>query len=92
MQKCAHLVDFEKCCQTPNAYFLPKFRFDTAENDPAKKLQTFAKIRNSTGSVCFAYARGARDLDIRAELQPRHLPEGSRPFGKVGNVEPADRQ
>ena len=26
-----------------NAYFLAKFRFDTAENEPAKNLQTFAK-------------------------------------------------
>ena len=24
-------------------YFLAKFRFDTAENEPAKKLQNFAK-------------------------------------------------
>ena len=27
-----------------NAYFLAKFRFDTAENEPAKKLQNFAKF------------------------------------------------
>ena len=27
-----------------NAYFLAKFRFDTAENEPAKNLQKFAKI------------------------------------------------
>ena len=27
----------------PNAYFLAKFRFDTAENEPAKKFQTFAR-------------------------------------------------
>ena len=27
-----------------NAYFLAKFRIDTAENDPAKNLQKFAKI------------------------------------------------
>ena len=26
-----------------NAYFLAKFRFDTAENDPAKNLQNFRK-------------------------------------------------
>ena len=25
-----------------NAYFLAKFRFDTAENEPAKNLQNFA--------------------------------------------------
>ena len=27
----------------PNAYFLAKFRFDTAENEPAKNLQNFEK-------------------------------------------------
>ena len=26
-----------------NAYFLAKFRFDTAENEPAKNLQSFVK-------------------------------------------------
>ena len=29
-----------------NAYFLAKFRFDTAENEPAKNLPNFAKIAN----------------------------------------------
>ena len=29
-----------------NAYFLAKFRFDTAENEPAKNLQKFAKFAN----------------------------------------------
>ena len=29
-----------------NAYFLAKFRFDTAENEPAKDLQNFAKFAN----------------------------------------------
>ena len=28
-----------------NAYFVAKFRFDTAENEPAKNLQNFAKIK-----------------------------------------------
>ena len=27
-----------------NAYFLAKFRFDTAENEPAENLQTFANF------------------------------------------------
>ena len=27
-----------------NAYFLAKFRFDTAENEPAKNLQIFANF------------------------------------------------
>ena len=29
-----------------NAYFLAKFRIDTAENEPAKNLQSFAKLAN----------------------------------------------
>ena len=29
-----------------NAYFLAKFRFDTAENEPATNLQNFAKFVN----------------------------------------------
>ena len=29
-----------------NAYFLAKFRFDTAENKPAKNLQNFANFAN----------------------------------------------
>ena len=29
-----------------NAYFLAKFRFDTAENQPAKNLQNFSKFAN----------------------------------------------
>jgi len=29
-----------------NAYFLAKFRFDTAENEPAKNLQNIAKFQN----------------------------------------------
>ena len=29
-----------------NAYFLAKFRFDTAENEPAKNLQNLLKIAN----------------------------------------------
>ena len=33
-----------------NAYFLAKFRFDTAENEPAKNLQNFAKFANFADS------------------------------------------
>ena len=42
-----------------NAYFVAKFRFDTAENEPAKILQNFRKMhfskmhfRNRSGSAC----------------------------------------
>ena len=37
MQKCAHLVDLEKCCKTHiYIYLLANIDFDTAENEPAK--------------------------------------------------------
>ena len=39
MQKDANLVELEKC-------FLAKFRFDTAENEPTKKLQKFVNLEN----------------------------------------------
>ena len=42
-----------------NAYFLAKFRFDTAENEPAKKLQKFAKFtpREVVGEGAFGTVR-----------------------------------
>ena len=44
MQKDANLVELEKMLS--NAYFLAKFRFDTAENEPAKNLQLIARFAN----------------------------------------------
>ena len=46
-----------------NAYFLAKFRFDTAENEPAKKLQNFASLEGAAEVLAVA-ARGARDADL----------------------------
>ena len=34
-----------------NAYFLAKFRFDTAENEPAKNLQNFRKMHFSNNEL-----------------------------------------
>ena len=34
-----------------NAYFHAKFRFDTAENEPAKNLQKFANFANFANSA-----------------------------------------
>ena len=34
-----------------NAYFLAKFRFDTAENEPAKNLQNFRKMKRFSPEV-----------------------------------------
>ena len=48
VQKRANLVELETCCQTHTSilmyfeyYFLAKFRFDTAENEPVKNLQIY---------------------------------------------------
>ena len=41
-----------------NAYFLAKFRFDTAENEPAKNLQKFAKFANFADPNQGSRARG----------------------------------
>ena len=42
-----------------NAYFLAKFRFDTAENEPAKNLQDFSRLS--------IQAAGDRRLAARSE-------------------------
>ena len=51
-----------------NAYFLAKFRFDTAENEPAKNLQKFA---NNFANVFHAQEEAADEelarLQARAE-------------------------
>ena len=76
----------------PNAYFLAKFRFDTAENEPAKNLQNFAKIsKNSQKSVLTPsetklspQLTSARRLRARLVLflEPRenHINGGARVF------------
>ena len=43
----------------PNAYFLAKFRFDTAENEPAKNLRRNAKFAN------FANAQAPRPAPLQ---------------------------
>ena len=61
-----------------NAYFLAKFRFDTAENEPAKNLQNFAKFANfadpnplspATGVLPERVLHGAQ---VRLELVELH--------------------
>ena len=48
-----------------NAYFLAKFRFDTAENEPAKKLQNFAKFANFADSNPLTAAARACTLALK---------------------------
>ena len=57
-----------------NAYFLAKFRFDTAENEPAKNLQNFAEFAN------FADPNPKRTSSTRA---PAH-PLAESPGGRTG--------
>ena len=54
MQKYANLVELEKNCQSQsNAYFLAKFRFDTAEKENAKNLQFLQKKANFTNFATY---------------------------------------
>ena len=52
-----------------NAYFLAKFRFDTAENEPVKNLQNFRKMHFS--KMHFPPAARAQGGRRFAELQAR---------------------
>ena len=56
-----------------NAYFLAKFRFDTAENEPAKNLQKFANFASATqlGRRRIVRGRGP-DCNARHGAQPGH--------------------
>ena len=55
-----------------NAYFLAKFRFDTAENEPAKNLQNLAKFAN------FADPNPAGS---KPSWEPREVPGLAQPHG-----------
>ena len=57
-----------------NAYFLAKFRFDTAENEPAKKLQNFAKSElasrpGNSGARSLVATRGSASSRAQAGLR-----------------------
>ena len=56
-----------------NAYFLAKFRFDTAENEPAKTLQNFAKFANFADPNPLTLT-----LAVRGRWPPRRAPTASR--------------
>ena len=43
-----------------NAYFLAKFGFDTAENEPVKNLQNFAKFANFAAPNPLTLTRAAQ--------------------------------
>ena len=60
-----------------NAYFLAKFRFDTAENEPAKHLQNFKKM----------HFFKVMDDAAAVLLQEDRIPQLSRPVvGRLADV------
>ncbi len=63
-----------------NAYFLAKFRFDTAENEPAKNLQNFAKFANfADPNPLLRHDQHARPRRRRPDDAPREpAVEGAR--------------
>ena len=76
-----------------NAYFLAKFRFDTAENEPAKNLQKFPKFANfaaptplSSGLRGLARAlvhRSSRTQGVgHLRRGDAHLLQANRPINK----------
>ena len=66
------------------AYFLAKFRFDTAENEPAKNLQNIANFANLNPQPLSGprapRARGARARGASARRAARSLPDGRPPL------------
>ena len=78
-----------------NAYFLAKFRFDTAENEPAKNLQDLPTLLTLTPNPIAKAPRKPRsslwrDL-LRGDLsdfhQLLHLGDGVLPGGRHRSVE-----
>ena len=74
-----------------NAYFLAKFRFDTAENEPAKNLQNFRKMHFSklhfrkmhfsSPGTTNGYGMAAMDFPLAANTE--HA-AGERPAAATG--------
>ena len=56
-----------------NAYFLAKFRFDTAENEPAKKFEKFANFADPSPLTLTVELRrlpAAWDAALSEDLRP----------------------
>ena len=80
-----------------NAYFLAKFRFDTAENEPAKNLQNFRKMhfRKIHFSMSFfsiflsapQVATSGLEAAVRAAkaAEAQVLMAGAQPAGALGS-------
>ena len=63
----------------PNAYFLAKFCFDTAEKEPAKHLQNFAK---KIANFAKLYADEVRCI-ASENVAVTSAPAGAVPSGKA---------
>ena len=76
-----------------NAYFVANFRFDTAENEPAKNLQKFVKSANfaDPNPVTKVLRADAAGVGV-----PHHHPgaagPGSRDRECIGQQPPPDRR
>ena len=64
-----------------NAYFLEKFRFGTAENEPAKNLQNVANFANPDLHEALD---GLRDGEVAASVRVEHVEEHD--VVRVGDV------
>ena len=53
-----------------NAYFLAQFRFDTAENEPSKKLQNFANFPTFANPNPGGLLRGRRAVRLGGRAEP----------------------
>ena len=67
-----------------NAYFLAKFRFDTAENEPAKNLQKFAKKMLIFPILLRSAAAGCRAPRERGASQPEPDPDDHEVVARQG--------
>ena len=75
-----------------NAYFLAKFCFDTAENEPAKNLQSFANFANFADPHPLAAQLAAQQAaeqgpDLPLTKLPPRDPAKSRLRSEVNNSE-----
>ena len=68
-----------------NAYFVAKFRFDTAENEPVKNLQNLAKKVASEVAVA-STETGEGSSERAARGGGREAPRFPRPAGGARSV------
>ena len=70
-----------------NAYFLAKFRFDTAENEPAKNLQNLQEFANFADPNPLTLT--LKDPRVRCGARFRKVPRGGAPHCGPGEADRA---